>query len=98
MVQPRDEVARALVVAARLDRERALARRRRHPSDVEVAADPVGDAQAVEPGRRQHERVGLPRIEPSQTRVDVAVDRMDQEIGAPGEEEGTPAWAVRPDT
>ena len=48
-------------------------------------------------GHREHEGVGLARVEPPQPRVDVAVERMELEVGPLRPEERGPARAVRSD-
>ena len=67
--------------------DRPLSGGRRHDLGVEPLGDPVGEPQPVEPRAREHEGVRLARIEPAQPRVDVAVQRMDDEIRPPGEQE-----------
>ena len=86
-----------LVVGPDLDRDRTLPRGRRHDLGLESLGDPVSEPHPVQSRAREHERVGLTRIEPAQSRVDVAVEWMDDEIRPPGEQEARPPRAVGPD-
>ena len=86
-----------LVVGPDLDGDRTLPRGRRHDLGLESLGDPVTEPHPVQSRAREHERVGLTRIEPAQSRVDVAVEWMNDEIRPPGEQEARPPRAVGPD-
>ena len=86
------------VVGPNLDGDRPLAGRGRNDFRVQSLGDPPIQAEAVETGARQDESIRLPRVEPAKPRVDVAVQRMDTEIGPPRKQETRPPGAVGPDS
>ena len=84
-----DAPPRRLVVGPRLERERALPGRRHER--VERARRARVDAEPLEPGGGEHERVDLARGELAQPRVDVAAQLDDLEVGPHGEQLRAPA-------
>ena len=87
-----------LVAGPDLDGDGALARGRRQDLGVKTLGDPMTKAEAVEARAGKDERVGLTLIEPSEPGVDVAVERMNDQVRPSGEQEAGPARTVRPDT
>ena len=86
MLRERREHAR--VVAAALHGERALRRRRhealrveaQHDDVVERAAEALLGLQALDAGRREHDRVEAAFLEPAHARRHVAAQRLDAQI------------------
>src|SRR5207244_11568205 len=68
----------------RLDRERALRRRRHDESWIETLFDALPAIKAVEARAGDHKRVDLARVEAPQSRVDIAVQRQDAPVGTRG--------------
>ena len=86
------------VVAADLDCDRALARRRRDDIGLEAFTDSTGQAKPVEAGAGQDQGVGLTVVEPAQPGIHVAVEGMDSQVGPMSEQESRPARAVGADS
>jgi hypothetical protein len=85
------------IIGADLDRDRALARSRREELRVDALGDERAEAEPVEPGAGQDQRIGLARIEPAQARVDIAMQRVDLHVRTSSEQEAGPPWAVGAD-
>jgi hypothetical protein len=84
------------IVAADLYCDGTLTRGGRHHLGIEPLGDAVREADAVEARAREHERVHLPRVEAAEARVDVAMERLDDEVRpARANETGAPG-TVRP--
>ena len=97
VVDRRGQAEHPRVVAADLDRDRTLTRRGRHELGLEPLRDPPAEPEPVEARTGQDERVGLPVVEPSQARVDVAVERVHDQVGPSGEDEPGAPRAVGAD-
>jgi hypothetical protein len=86
------------VVASDLKGNRALTRCRRNDLRLEPLGNAVTEPKPIQPRAREDEGVGLAGVEPADTRVHIAMERMDHEIWSPGEQEPGASRAVRPDT
>ncbi len=94
VVDPGDRVPRLRVVGAHLDRERALARRRRDRVERQDLVDAVRPAEPREPGDGEDEGVGLAVVQAPEPRVHVAVERVQDEVGSLREHERRAPRAV----
>src|SRR5690606_32113381 len=74
MIEGREQRVRRLVVAARLDADRALRHRRQAHRRVELLADAVLPAEAFEPGDREYQCIELVGVELCEPRVHVAAE------------------------
>ena len=82
MVQLRRGLEREVVIAASLDRDRALANCRQHVANRNPRADPVVQTKPHQTCRRENHRVVLPFVELSNPRVNVATQIFNYEIVA----------------
>ncbi|HUQ44689.1 MAG TPA: hypothetical protein VM451_09820 [Candidatus Limnocylindria bacterium] len=87
----------SLVLRPDLHSNCALARGRRHDLGIESLGDPIAEPQPIHSCACEHECVGIALIEPAEPRIDIAVERMDDEVRASSEQEPGASWAVSPD-
>src|SRR5207302_10312979 len=97
VAERREGVANALVVRARLERQRALPGRRHVARGVEYRTDLVLAAEPLQARPREHQRVDLAGGELAQARVDVAAQLDYLEILARGAQLRGAAQAARAD-
>jgi hypothetical protein len=84
VVEDCDLGGRPLVVRTNLDTDGALAGRRQCHLLVQHLRDPVAASQSMESSGREHEHIGLPFVEASQSSVDVAVQRVKHQVRPAG--------------
>src|SRR5262249_52360400 len=85
--------ARPHVVHAALERKRPLAHGREELVDRKGPRSRIGQAQPLESGRRQDDRVDLAAAPLAEPCIDVAAQRHDLEVAPPGEQLGPPGGA-----
>ena len=81
MLQRAEHVAQRLRCGAHLETECALTRTRQHGVGLEQRADAGREAQPLQAGGGEHDRVVLPFVELAQPRVEVAAQRLDLQVG-----------------
>src|SRR5581483_5059403 len=80
-VQRREQRARRRIVVAALDADDALPDRRHELIDLEARADALAEAEPIEAGAGEQDRIELAFVELAQTRADVAAQLGDLQIG-----------------
>jgi hypothetical protein len=96
VVDCRYQAEHARIVAPDLDGDHTLPGCRRHHVGRQAFDGSAAEAQPVESGTGDEEGIGLARVEAAPPGIDVAVERMDDEV-RPSEQEPHSPWAVRPD-
>jgi hypothetical protein len=81
VVQRGQRRATARVVGAALDADHALANGRQRQLEVELLGHVVRDAEALQSGAGQQDRVEFAFVEPAQARVDVAAQQLEAQVG-----------------
>ncbi len=99
MVQGRQQRHQVDTVAAFRDfnRQRALARRRQAGLGIEHRADAVGQAQALEAGGSEDDGGVFAAIELAQPGIEVAAQRLDDQVGEAGGDQRLAAQAAGAD-
>ena len=81
MIEHVDDFVDYRIVCASLDRKRALADRGKHEVLAEVFGYSTGMSEPMKSGGGKHDRIVLTVIKLAESRIDIAADGLDHDVG-----------------